>query len=74
MEIVELSPHLHLVKLVFGQAYLWRDGDELTLIDTGIAGCGRGRTPRSPTSSGPTGSRCRRPAYHRLHRPQWTWR
>lgn len=40
MEIVELVPRLHLVRLEFGQVYLWRDGDELTLIDAGIAGSG----------------------------------
>jgi glyoxylase-like metal-dependent hydrolase (beta-lactamase superfamily II) len=40
MEIVELLPRLHQVGLEFGQAYLWRDGDELTLVDTGIPGSG----------------------------------
>jgi glyoxylase-like metal-dependent hydrolase (beta-lactamase superfamily II) len=40
MEIVELLPRLHQVVLDFGQAYLWRDGDELTLVDTGIPGSG----------------------------------
>jgi glyoxylase-like metal-dependent hydrolase (beta-lactamase superfamily II) len=40
MEITELLPRLHQVALDFGQAYLWRDGDELTLIDTGIPGSG----------------------------------
>lgn len=40
MEILELVPRLHLVRLEFGQVYLWRDGDELTLIDAGIAGSG----------------------------------
>ncbi|MFC4851936.1 MBL fold metallo-hydrolase [Actinophytocola glycyrrhizae] len=40
MEITELLPCLHQVGLEFGQAYLWRDGDELTLVDTGIPGSG----------------------------------
>lgn len=40
MEIVELLPRLHQVNLDFGQVYLWRDGDELTLIDTGVPGSG----------------------------------
>jgi glyoxylase-like metal-dependent hydrolase (beta-lactamase superfamily II) len=40
MEIAELLPRLHQVDLDFGQAYLWRDGDQLTLIDTGVPGCG----------------------------------
>jgi len=38
MEIVSLSPQLHMVKPVFGQTYLWRDGSELTLVDTGVPG------------------------------------
>jgi glyoxylase-like metal-dependent hydrolase (beta-lactamase superfamily II) len=36
----ELRPHLHRIELAFGQAYLWRDGDELTLIDAGVPGSG----------------------------------
>jgi len=40
MEITGLLPRLHQVDLDFGQVYLWRDGDELTLIDTGIPGSG----------------------------------
>jgi len=38
MEIVPLLPQLHLIKLALDQAYLWRDGNELTLIDTGLPG------------------------------------
>ncbi|HEX6355038.1 MBL fold metallo-hydrolase [Actinophytocola sp.] len=40
MEIVELLPRLHQVNLDFGQVYLWRDGDDLTLVDTGTPGSG----------------------------------
>ncbi|MFL6119103.1 MBL fold metallo-hydrolase [Actinophytocola sp.] len=40
MEIVELLPTLHQVNLDFGQVYLWRDDDELTLVDTGTPGSG----------------------------------
>ena len=40
MEITELLPRLHQVGLEFGQVYLWRDDDELTLVDTGIPGSG----------------------------------
>jgi glyoxylase-like metal-dependent hydrolase (beta-lactamase superfamily II) len=40
MVITELLPRLHRVDLDFGQAYLWRDGDELTLVDTGVPGSG----------------------------------
>lgn len=38
MEIVELRAELHLIIPAFGQAYLWRDGSELTLVDTGVPG------------------------------------
>lgn len=38
MESVELLPQLHLLRLRFGQAYLWNDDGELTLIDTGLVG------------------------------------
>ncbi|MGW2788059.1 MBL fold metallo-hydrolase [Streptomyces populi] len=41
MEIVELLPELHMLRFEVGQAYLWRDADGLTLIDSGVAGAGR---------------------------------
>ncbi len=40
MDVVELLPRLSLLRLPVGQAYLWRDGDEVTLIDAGPAGYG----------------------------------
>ncbi|MDL5199958.1 MBL fold metallo-hydrolase [Streptomyces sp. ALI-76-A] len=40
MDVVELLPELHLLRFPVGQAYLWRDGDELTLVDAGPAGSG----------------------------------
>ncbi|WP_217144118.1 MBL fold metallo-hydrolase [Streptomyces sp. AC627_RSS907] len=40
MDVFELLPRLHLLRFPVGQAYLWRDGDELTLIDAGPAGSG----------------------------------
>ncbi|WP_158715665.1 MBL fold metallo-hydrolase, partial [Streptomyces sp. NRRL S-481] len=40
MEIVELLPELHMLRFEVGQAYLWRDADGLTLIDSGVAGAG----------------------------------
>jgi glyoxylase-like metal-dependent hydrolase (beta-lactamase superfamily II) len=40
MEIIGLSAHLSMVRVEFGQLYLWRDRDELTLVDTGIVGSG----------------------------------
>ncbi|MFF0833467.1 MULTISPECIES: MBL fold metallo-hydrolase [unclassified Streptomyces] len=41
MDVVELLPRLHLLRFPVGQAYLWRDGDELTLVDAGAIGAGR---------------------------------
>ncbi|WP_369200450.1 MBL fold metallo-hydrolase [Streptomyces sp. PU-14G] len=38
METVRVRPSLHLIPFPVGQAYLWRDGEELTLIDTGPPG------------------------------------
>ncbi|MEV4918841.1 MBL fold metallo-hydrolase [Streptomyces tirandamycinicus] len=35
MDIVEVLPRLHMLRFRIGQAYLWRDGDELTLVDAG---------------------------------------
>ncbi|MCD9879871.1 MBL fold metallo-hydrolase [Streptomyces guryensis] len=40
MDVVELLPRLHLLRFPVGQGYLWRDGDELTLIDAGPGGSG----------------------------------
>ncbi|MFD5008102.1 MBL fold metallo-hydrolase [Streptomyces mutabilis] len=40
MDVIELLPRLHLLRFPVGQAYLWRDGDDLTLIDAGPAGAG----------------------------------
>ncbi|MFE0368147.1 MBL fold metallo-hydrolase [Streptomyces tendae] len=40
MDVVELLPRLSLLRFPVGQAYLWRDGDEMTLIDAGPAGYG----------------------------------
>lgn len=41
MAIVELlAERLYQVRLDFGQAYLWRDEDRLTLVDTGGPGSG----------------------------------
>ncbi|MET7713857.1 MBL fold metallo-hydrolase [Streptomyces sp. NPDC005407] len=35
MDFIEVLPQLHMFRFAVGQAYLWRDGDELTLIDAG---------------------------------------
>lgn len=39
-EVVELLPQLHLLRFPIGQAYVWRDGDGVTLIDAGPPGAG----------------------------------
>ncbi|MFI0819645.1 MBL fold metallo-hydrolase [Streptomyces sp. NPDC021098] len=39
MEAIEVLPRLRMLRSPVGAAYLWRDGDELTLIDTGTADC-----------------------------------
>ncbi|MCP3754297.1 MBL fold metallo-hydrolase [Streptomyces sp. TBY4] len=39
MDLVEVVPdRLHMLRFPIGQAYLWRDGEALTLIDAGHAG------------------------------------
>ncbi|WP_225845158.1 MBL fold metallo-hydrolase [Streptomyces sp. HPF1205] len=40
MEIIDLLPDLRMLRFEVGHAYLWRDPDGLTLIDTGVAGSG----------------------------------
>jgi glyoxylase-like metal-dependent hydrolase (beta-lactamase superfamily II) len=39
MDVIEILPTLRMLRFPVGAAYLWRDGDELTLIDTGTADC-----------------------------------
>ncbi|MFE0101252.1 MBL fold metallo-hydrolase [Streptomyces sp. NPDC059009] len=55
MDVIEIAPRLHLLRFPVGQAYLWRDGEELTLVDAGPPGAaadlaaavtGLGRHPR----------------------------
>ncbi|MFI2368139.1 MBL fold metallo-hydrolase [Streptomyces sp. NPDC018833] len=35
MDFLQVLPQLHMFRFPVGQAYLWRDGDELTLVDAG---------------------------------------
>ncbi|MFF5937991.1 MBL fold metallo-hydrolase [Streptomyces sp. NPDC012508] len=35
MDFIEITPRLHMLHFSIGQAYLWRDDEELTLIDAG---------------------------------------
>ncbi|MFC7831007.1 MBL fold metallo-hydrolase [Streptomyces sp. NPDC057375] len=38
MDFIEVTPRLHMLRFSIGQAYLWQDADELTLIDAGWSG------------------------------------
>ncbi|MER6629377.1 MBL fold metallo-hydrolase [Streptomyces sp. NPDC000987] len=38
MDVIEILPRLHLLRFAVGQAYLWRDGDAVTLVDAGPPG------------------------------------
>jgi len=38
MDVVDLLPRLRFIRFPAGHAYLWRDGDGLTLIDSGLPG------------------------------------
>ncbi|MGA8113403.1 MAG: MBL fold metallo-hydrolase [Actinocatenispora sp.] len=40
MDLVDVTPRLALLRFAIGQAYLWRDGDDLTLVDAGWSGAG----------------------------------
>jgi glyoxylase-like metal-dependent hydrolase (beta-lactamase superfamily II) len=48
MDVIELLPRLHLLRFPVGQAYLWRDGDESTLIDAGPGGSAERIAARVP--------------------------
>lgn len=39
-EVIDLAPDLRMLRFPVGQAYLWRDGAELTLVDAGAPGAG----------------------------------
>jgi glyoxylase-like metal-dependent hydrolase (beta-lactamase superfamily II) len=38
VKVITLIPSLYFFRFLVGHAYLWRDSDGLTLIDTGVAG------------------------------------
>ncbi|QWF82724.1 MBL fold metallo-hydrolase [Amycolatopsis sp. CA-230715] len=38
MDVIEISERLHLLRFPIGQAYLWRDDDAMTLVDSGPPG------------------------------------
>ncbi|MGW0773780.1 MBL fold metallo-hydrolase [Streptomyces sp. NPDC002835] len=37
MDLVRVTPRLHMLRFPIGQAYMWSDGGELTLVDAGHA-------------------------------------
>ncbi|MER7766787.1 MBL fold metallo-hydrolase [Kitasatospora sp. NPDC096140] len=39
MDVTEVLPGLRMLRFPVGSAYLWRDGSEVTLIDSGTADC-----------------------------------
>ncbi|MFI1198799.1 MBL fold metallo-hydrolase [Streptomyces sp. NPDC020883] len=39
MNVIEVVPRLRMLRFPVGAAYLWRDDEGLTLIDTGTLGC-----------------------------------
>lgn len=41
MDVIQIRPRLHFIRLPVGHAYLWRDPDGLTLIDAGLPGSAR---------------------------------
>jgi hypothetical protein len=38
VDVVELIPNLYHLRFPVGHVYLWREADELTLIDTSLPG------------------------------------
>lgn len=48
MEMIELTPQLDLLRIDGWQLYRWRDGDRVTLIDTGAPGSEHELTPAVP--------------------------
>jgi glyoxylase-like metal-dependent hydrolase (beta-lactamase superfamily II) len=38
MDVIEVAPRLHWLRFAVGHAYVWRDDDGVTLIDTGVPG------------------------------------
>jgi hypothetical protein len=55
VNVIDLLPNLRMLRFPVGQAYLWRDPDSLTLIDTGLAGAGHDicREPSPGSGSSP---------------------
>jgi glyoxylase-like metal-dependent hydrolase (beta-lactamase superfamily II) len=67
MDVIEVLPQLHMFRFRIGQAYLWRDGGELTLIDAGDAHAGPD-IERAVRSLGADPARLRRIVLTHCHR------
>ncbi|MFE3071363.1 MBL fold metallo-hydrolase [Streptomyces sp. NPDC059247] len=67
MEPTRITSRLHLLDHSIGQSYLWRDGDELTLVDAGWAGTAD-RTAEAIRRAGGDPERLRRIVLTHCHR------
>lgn len=67
MEPTPITPRLHLLDHSIGQAYLWQDQGELTLIDAGWAGTAD-RTATAIRAAGLDPDRLRRIVLTHCHR------
>ncbi|MER5962127.1 MBL fold metallo-hydrolase [Streptomyces sp. NPDC002057] len=67
MEPLRITPRLHLLDFSIGQAYLWQDDEELTLIDAGWAGTASG-TATAIRAAGLDPDRLRRIVLTHCHR------
>ncbi|SED88025.1 MBL fold metallo-hydrolase [Streptomyces sp. TLI_105] len=67
IELTRITPRLHLLDFSIGQAYLWQDEEELTLIDAGWAGTADG-TAAAMRSAGLDPDRLRRIVLTHCHR------
>ncbi|MFJ8659616.1 MBL fold metallo-hydrolase [Streptomyces sp. NPDC093795] len=67
MELTRITPRLHLLDFSIGQAYLWQDEEELTLIDAGWVGTATG-TAAAIRAAGLDPDRLRRVVLTHCHR------
>ncbi|MER5307605.1 MBL fold metallo-hydrolase [Streptomyces sp. NPDC002773] len=67
MELTRITPRLHLLDFSIGQAYLWQDEEELTLIDAGWVGTATG-TAAAIRAAGLDPDRLRRIVLTHCHR------
>ncbi|WP_234783579.1 hypothetical protein [Mycolicibacterium celeriflavum] len=51
MESVTVTPNLTMLVVEGWQVYVWRDGDSVTLIDTGAPGSGAASATQYPAST-----------------------